>query len=102
MGHRPLNSPLIAFLQKRPAEEAELTRQMREFWAQYPRHAVKQDRRTGTTSLVVAPHSISTSVATRNADGKLVWTCAEGNADLDARIANLRTATPPPAVEGDR
>ena len=72
------------------AEDAELARQLRAFWAQYPRHSAKTDRRTGTTSLVVAPHSISTSVATIGPDGKLAWTCIEDPADADAVLAQLR------------
>lgn len=86
-----------------PAEEAELTRQMREFWAGFPRHSVKTDRRTGTSSLVVAPHKISTSVATMGPDGQVRWTCAEEADEMDTLVAGLQTrAARQAAVEGDR
>lgn len=72
------------------AEDAELARQLRAFWAQYPRHSAKTDRRTGTTSLVVAPHSISTSIATIGPDGEPAWTCIASSVDAEAVLAQMR------------
>jgi len=72
------------------AEDAELARQLRAFWAQYPRHSAKTDRRTGTTSLVVAPHSISTSIATIGPDGRPALTCIASSVDAGAVLAQMR------------
>jgi hypothetical protein len=92
-----------ALRQPSEAEEAELTRQMRAFWAQYPRHQAKKNARTGATSLVVAPHALSTSVASVGADGKVSWTCVEDVDDAGLALAQLREkAAHQQAQPGDR
>lgn len=84
------------------AEEAELTRQAREFWAQFPRHSAKKDRRSGLTSLVVAPHSISFSVAAVGQDGQAEWDCVEDVDHVSAKIAELSQRPANAAVTEDR
>jgi hypothetical protein len=94
-----------ALRQPTPAENAELTRQIREFWGQFPRHDVKNDRRAGTTSLVVAPHSISTSIATVGADGQVVWGCVDheaSGASVESLLQKLQAQPASKPVAGDR
>lgn len=75
------------------AEDAELARQMREYWAQFPRHEAKTDRRTGLTSLVVVPHAMTTTMIAIDADGRPAWDCVADHDHAADKLQELRQRT---------
>jgi len=72
------------------AEDLQMALKMQEFWLSFPRHEAKVDRRTGKASMVVAPHAITMSIATRGADGKVTWDCVESPTQIPAMLETLR------------